>query len=85
MKGDPKRGTFVRSHYRAPWTGVVIDVTKRKDAEPLVTCLLVRDRHGNPFTKRHTRCLSVHWTTPCAPVDVSMYPADWFERTGAAP
>lgn len=78
MKNVVKVGAFVRSHFRAAWTGVVIDVEKRKDAEPLVTCVLVRDRHGNLLKSRRMRRLSFHWTTPCAPVDVSMYPTNWF-------
>lgn len=85
MKGDPKVGAFVRSHFRARWTGVVIDVEKRKDYEPLVTCVIVRDRHGNLLKSRRTRRLSVHWTTPCAPVDVSMYPTNWFTTPRSTP
>jgi len=85
VRHGPKVGTFVRSHFRACWTGVVIDVEKRKDAEPLVTCVIVRDRHGNLLTSRRTRRLSFHWTTPCAPGDVSMYPTNWFAAPGATP
>lgn len=85
MKHGPKVGMFVRSHFRACWTGVVIDVEPRKGYEPLVTCVIVRDRRGNLLKSRRVRRLSVHWTTECAPVDVSMYPANWFATPGATP
>ena len=83
MKHAPKVGMFVRSHFRACWTGVVIDVELRKDYEPLITCVIVRDRRGNLLKARRTRRLSLLWTTPCAPIDVSMYPTNWFANPGA--
>jgi len=78
-----KVGAFVRSHFRACWTGVVIAVqprTKKRDLtdSPLITCVIVRDRRGNLLKHRRTRRLDASWTVACVPVDVSMYPTNWF-------
>lgn len=85
-----KVGAFVRSHFRACWTGVVIDVQKRTKGRdgtdsPLITCVIVRDRRGNLLRARRTRRLDASWTTTCVPVDVSMYPTNWFATPGATP
>ena len=83
MKPHVKIGDFVRSHFRACWTGVVVDVYERSKSRngtdsPVITCVIVRDRRGNLMRHRQTRHLDLSWTTSCTPVDVSMYHPNWF-------
>ncbi len=48
-------GTRVRSHYRARWTGVVVeDSGKNHCGGYLVRCLVTHDRRGNPVRKSFT-------------------------------
>jgi hypothetical protein len=74
---------FVRSHYRAPWKGVVLTREKRTRGgrfgriDDLLTVLVLVDRHGNPMRKRHVATLSASWTTPCDAFDVSWVPKNW--------
>lgn len=55
---------FVRSHYQAPWYGVVYKREKRKGAEDLLTVQVLKDRRGNWIRKPFYKTLSEHWLTP---------------------
>lgn len=56
---------FVRSHYRAPWYGVVSKREKRKGLGDLLTIRVLKDRRGNWVRKPWTTTLDEAWTTPC--------------------
>lgn len=43
-------GDRVKSHYKAAWEGVVLEVTPRKGTSDLVRVQPDIDRHGNPIT-----------------------------------
>lgn len=56
-------GTVVRSRFRAPWYGVVVD----HDLGPGSLVVAVRrthDRRGNPMRKVDLRTYSSHWLVP---------------------
>lgn len=77
---------FVKSRYRAPWVGVVLNEEKvRRDGQRgrIITCLLIQDRHGRPLVKRTIMRLDEAWTVPHSPVDVSRINPDWFHLEGA--
>lgn len=69
---------FVKSHYNAPWRGVIVDREKRKNCGDLLFILVLLDRHGNKPKKRITAVLDENWTTECEPIDLSEYNPDWF-------
>lgn len=45
-------GDLVKSHYRAPWVGIVIDREARKKTTPLYTLKVVLNRLGQPISKQ---------------------------------
>lgn len=59
--GNILEGSTVISQYRARWTGVVINLEKRKDANPLATVKVIIDQHGNPMRKPITKTLDASW------------------------
>lgn len=69
---------FVKSHYNAPWRGVIVDREKRKKCGDLLFILVLVDRHGNEMKKRTTAVLDESWTTKCDPIDLSEFNPDWF-------
>jgi hypothetical protein len=63
MKNKFKVGQRVKSHYRANWSGVVVEVAPRKDATPLITVNVTHDRHGNLMRKTLIKHLDQGWLT----------------------
>lgn len=53
-------GDVVRSRYRAPWVGIVVEVTPRPGAGDLLTVRVILDRRGNPAPKATRRRLKVY-------------------------
>ena len=63
-------GDFVTSGYSAPWVGIVLDRTSRKDANPLYTVRVVLDRNRNPVQKAirsKPRTIDEAWLSPYQP------------------
>ena len=66
---DLEVGTRVRSHFKAPWTGYVLekvrserDTRYRSHKNHLVVCMITHDRHGNPMRKpKRSMTLSTYW------------------------
>ena len=61
-----KVGDMVQSHYRSPWTGVVLDVTRRKDKGALLLVRVVLDGRGRPApkaTRRRLKHYAESWFT----------------------
>jgi len=63
-------GTRVKSHYRARWTGVVVEVVERNEREPyryrhfLLRVKVTHDRRGRPMRKPIYHWLDSAWLTP---------------------
>ena len=73
---------FVRSHYRAAWTGVVLRRVHReykgRRIGDLLTVVLVLDRHDNPMPRKIVRTIDENWTTPTGPIDIAAMNPDWW-------
>lgn len=55
---------FVRSRYRAPWYGIVLNRQKRKGVSDLCTIRVLKDRRGNWVRKPWVTTLSDFWVVP---------------------
>jgi hypothetical protein len=58
-----KIGDMVKSHYRAGWVGVVMDLEKRGKFSDLATIKVLSDRNGNELRKPMIKTLDVGWLT----------------------
>ena len=58
-----KIGDTVKSHFRARWTGIIIDIEKRKNISDLATIKVILDRNGNKLRKPIIKTLDVGWLT----------------------
>lgn len=64
---DVKVGDYVTSNYRRRWSGIVLEVEKRKDQEPLIKVRKVLDQHGNLIRRGmqlHQNIISAGWMQP---------------------
>lgn len=63
-------GDLVRSHYQAPWIGIITEREARKDTTPLYTLKVVLDRTGRPIPKRvrsQATTMDEAWLDPYTP------------------
>jgi len=57
-------GSWVQSEFRAPWRGVVVELTPRDDTYDLARVRVQLDRRGNPVRKPWIATLSAYWLKP---------------------
>jgi hypothetical protein len=70
---------FVKSKFRSPWKGVVIDIVKRRNKlNPLYICLIVKDRNGNIPRKRILKTLDSDWLIEISSFDITNINNEWF-------
>jgi len=82
-----KVGDIVRSNYRAPWIGIVIQVLPRREKHhktlidtPIVYTVIVRDRHGACPRRRIVKGYDAHWLQPGPRnIDLSNIPGAWLQ------
>lgn len=79
---------FVRSNYRAPWTGVIIGRIQRKPLtlngttyklNDLCQVLVIIDRHGNRMTRRVVCVLDAGYLVEVDGLDLSQVNPDWLK------
>lgn len=71
---------YVKSKFRASWTGVVIDIQKRRNRlNPLYTCVIIKDSNGNTPRKRIIRILDSSWLVEVEQFDISHINKDWLK------
>ncbi len=76
-------GSFVRSGYRAPWTGIILTVEPYSTWEPkrsrgeVARVLVLRSRTGRPMRKRKVATLNVRWLEPAPPIPLETVNPDW--------
>ena len=76
---------FVRSKFRAPWKGVVINIEKRSNKlSPLYTCLIIQCKNGKQPKKRIIRTLDSLWLEEIKPLNITNINKDWFICQSAA-
>ena len=66
MRKRLKEGYEVRSRFRAPWYGTVLEVTRRKGRGDAVRVRVTHDRAGNPMRRPVEKVLDEHWLVRCA-------------------
>ena len=73
---------YVKSKYKSPWKGVVLDIIKRNNKlSPLYICLICKDRSGNKPRKRILKKLDSSWLVEIKPFSIENINTDWFNRT----
>lgn len=62
MKNKLKVGDTVKSHFRAKWTGKVIDIELRSNGlSPIAVVKVFLDRNGRPLRKPIRKRLDSNW------------------------
>jgi hypothetical protein len=70
---------FVKSKYKSPWVGVIIDKKHRTGMNDLYLILVLKDRNGNIPRKRMLKTLDSFWITEVDSFDISNINKDWFK------
>jgi len=71
---------FVKSRFRARWSGVVIDTKNRNKQNPLYLILVIKNSIGNIPRKRILKILDSSWTIEIDKINIDDINKDWFRR-----
>lgn len=71
---------FVKSRYRARWSGVVVDFKRRTGMSSLYLIIVLRDSRGNIPRKRIIKVLDELWTIEIGKMDLTNVNEEWFDR-----
>lgn len=79
-----KVGTFVKSHFRASWKGIVtsfeIQKGSGKKSSKLCTILILKDRNGNEMKKKDVKVLCNAWLEVIDEVEMTEKQINWIEN-----